>query len=331
MEQPFIIKYKPSVLENFEIKDEIKKMINFLIDIDFVNILFVGNSGSGKSTLTDIIIKQYYKDSLNSKNYSNNNILYINTLKEQGIHYYRNEVKTFCQTKNSDNKKKKFLIIDDIDMINEQGQQVFRNCLDKYKNNINFICTCTNLQKVIESLQSRQLIIKIKCLTNNDILKISKNVIEKEQLTIDDTALDTILDLSNSSVRVMLNYLDKCRLLNKKITNTIANNICTDISYELFDSYTNCILHNNNETSDHNIRTAIKILYNIYDTGYSVIDILDNYFIYIKISTTLSDNKKFIIIKLLCKYISIFYEIHEEKIELALFTNNLYRDLNKES
>ena len=67
MEQPFIIKYKPSVLENFEIKDEIKKMINFLIDIDFVNILFVGNSGSGKSTLTDIIIKQYYKDSLNNR------------------------------------------------------------------------------------------------------------------------------------------------------------------------------------------------------------------------------------------------------------------------
>ena len=40
----------------------------------------------------------------------------------------------------------------------------------------------------------------------------------------------------------MLNYLDKCRLIKKNITNGIAEKICTDISYELFDNYTNLIL-----------------------------------------------------------------------------------------
>ena len=128
MEQPFIIKYKPQTIDDFELDNKIKEIINFLIEINSINILLIGDSGSGKTTLADIITKQYYKDKLKLNNYSNNNILYINTLKEQGIHYYRNEVKTFCQTKNTDNKKKKFLVIDDIDLINEQGQQVFRNC-----------------------------------------------------------------------------------------------------------------------------------------------------------------------------------------------------------
>ena len=104
MEQPFIIKYKPNELQDFIIEDDIKKTINLLININIINILFVGDSGSGKSTLINIIIQQYYKNSIESLD-NNENILYINTLKEQGIYYYRNEVKTFCQTRNTVIKK----------------------------------------------------------------------------------------------------------------------------------------------------------------------------------------------------------------------------------
>jgi len=32
---------------------------------------------------------------------------------------------------------------------------------------------------------------------------------------------------------------------------------------------------------------------------------------------------------LLCKYISIFHNIHEDEIELALFTNNLFQLLSQ--
>ena len=59
-----------------------------------LNILLVGNSGCGKTSLLYATIREYY----NSKNIPNQNVLYINNLKEQGIQYYRTEVKTFCQT-----------------------------------------------------------------------------------------------------------------------------------------------------------------------------------------------------------------------------------------
>ena len=103
-----------------------------------------------------------YNKRILSKNYNSTNILTINSLKDQGISYYRYEVKTFCQTLCQLQNKKKFVVLDDIDYINEQSQQVFRNCIDKYSNNTNFIASCSNIQKVIDSFQSRVMIIKIK-------------------------------------------------------------------------------------------------------------------------------------------------------------------------
>ena len=52
-------------------------------------------------------------------------------------------------------------------------------------------------------------------------------------------------------------------------------------------------------------------------------DILDNYFEYIKYINYISENQKYLITKLIMKYISIFHNIHEDEIELSLFTNNL--------
>ena len=91
-----------------------------------------------------------------------NNVLYINSLQEQGISYYRNEVKTFCQTSSGIHGKKKFIILDDIDVINEQSQQVFRNCIDKYSHKVHFLASCSNIQKTIESIQSRCTLINLK-------------------------------------------------------------------------------------------------------------------------------------------------------------------------
>ena len=51
--------------------------------------------------------------------------------------------------------------------------------------------------------------------------------------------------------------------------------------------------------------------------------IYDNYFLYVKTTALLDEKEKYEIIKLLCKYITIFHNIHEDEIELALFTNNI--------
>ena len=69
---------------------------------------------------------------------------------------------------------------------------------------------------------------------------------------------------------------------------------------------------------------AILLMYNIYDYGYSVIDIYDYLFSYIKRTDSFNDDIKYKITIVLCKYITIFNMIHEDCIELALFTGNIY-------
>jgi len=311
----FIHKFQPIYFEDFEIDSDIITLLNTLINMDNLNILFIGDMGSGKTSLLNAVIKEYYKDSSSTNNY-NDNILHINNLKEQGINYYRNDVKTFCQTNSSIKKKKKIIVLDDIDLINEQSQQVFRNCIDKYSHNVHFISSCCNIQKVIESLQSRFMIIKIKPLQRENMYKILYKIKNVTNLSITPEAEDFILNVSNNTAKTLINYMEKFKLLNETITLKLAINVCTNISFCTFEEYTILI-------KNKNLIEAINIMYKIYDKGYSVMDILDNYFLFIKTTTIINENEKYKIIPFICKYITIFHDIHEDEIELALFTNNL--------
>ena len=280
-----------------------------------------GDAGSGKTVLLNAIIREYYnveKEPTIIKNIGNNeNVLSINSLKEQGITYYRNDMKTFCQTQCLIPGKKKIMILDDLDNINEQSQQVFRNCMDKYSHNVHFIASCNNTHKVIDSLQSRMTIIKIKSLQEKAIHKIVEKICGLEQIQLRPEVGKFIISISNNSMRIIINYLEKFKLLQSEITLELAMAVCTNITFTDFALYTHyCKI-------DQNLQAAVALIYNLFDKGYSVMDILDNYFLFVKTTEMLTEEEKYMIIPLLCKYITIFHNIHEDEIELALFTNNL--------
>jgi replication factor C subunit 2/4 len=310
----FVEKFQPMFFKDFEMDTDITEILNIMISMNNLNILFIGDIASGKTSLLNALIREYYNE-YNPKQYSDN-VLYINSLKEQGINYYRTDVKTFCQTCSVIKKKKKIVVLDDIDFINEQSQQVFRNCIDKYSHNVHFISSCSNIQKVIESIQSRFTIIKIKPLKREYIHKILNKIKISEEIDIDTDAEEFILNVSNNTVKILINYMEKFKLLNIKITYDIALQLCSNINFLKLEEYTVCV-------KNKNLAEAIKIIYDIFDKGYSVMDILDSYFVFIKNTNLLLEDEKYNIIPIICKYITIFNNIHEDEIELALFTNNL--------
>jgi DNA polymerase III delta prime subunit len=310
----FVNKYQPLIFNDFGIDEEIIKILKTLIVMDNLNILLIGDVASGKTSLLNSLIREYYNGH-NPKEYEDN-IMYINNLKEQGINYYRNDVKTFCQTSSAIKGKKKFVVLDDIDLINEQSQQVFRNCIDKFSHNVHFISSCSNIQKVIESIQSRLTIIKIKPLQKEQLFKIIGKIKACENITMDAEAEEFIVNISNKTVKILINYMEKFKLVNEHITHQLAVKLCSNISFITFEDYTNLI-------KNKKINESIKLIYEIYDKGYSVMDILDNYFLFVKNTDILNETEKYNVIPIICKYITIFHNIHEDEIELALFTNNL--------
>ena len=314
--ETFIQKYQPKVLKNFDLSTDVYNFIKNLIDIDNLNIVFSGDSDSGKTTLLNCLIKEYY-EGYDKKDYEKN-IIKLNSAKEQGIHFYRNEVKTFCQTCSIIKNKKKIVIIDDLDLINDQSQQVFRNCIDNYYNNVHFICSCTNLKKIIESIQSRLIILKIPNVTQDKLMTICRHIMMKENINIDEECLPYFVNYCENSLRIMINYLEKFKLYNETINFESINLLCTNISDNYFDNLITLI-------KEKNLNDSIDILMDIYNQGYSVMDILDCFFVYVKSCNKLSEKQKYDIIPYICKFIQIFHEIHENPIELPIFINNIIK------
>lgn len=331
---PFINKYQPIFLNDFQQLDNtIIKLMKSLIHLNNLNVLIVGDSGTGKTSIIKSIIKEYYET---GNDYNHDNVLILNSLKEQGIQYYRNDLKIFCQTCSLIKNKKKIILLDDIDFINEQSQQVFRNYMDKYKHNVNFISSCTNIQKVIDSLQSRTIIVKIHPITHDCLTKIMNKICLSESLQLSSESERLLLQFSNGSIRILLNYLEKIKILNLHPSKSchdamnhaldvaVIHKLSTNISHTLFDVYTNFILKNN-------LTDSVTIFYNLHNEGYSVMDILDNYFTYVKITNLLSEDIKYKLTTLICKYIIHFHNIHEDELELAFFTNSFIKLIHKKN
>lgn len=311
----FVNKYKPTTIDDFRLSNPLTTTIETIIKAEHINMLIVGGMGTGKSSMIHAIIRQYYGEHYNTREF-HQNVMFINNLHEQGISYYRTDIKTFCQTSSVINSKKKMVVIDDLDLIPEQSQQAFRNCIDKYGHTVCFLSSCSNNQKVIESIQSRLAIIKLPPITQTIMKSIFDNIVTTENINITTEARRFIISLCNSTIKILINYIEKCKLINCEITYDVAQNICSDIDLKTFESLTKSILTKN-------LNKSIRILYSIYDDGYSVVDILHNYFAFVKITSLLNEKQKYQIIPFLCKYITVFHEIHECDIELALFANNL--------
>ena len=266
-QETFINKYKPYFLKDFNFSNELQELITDFLELDRLSILFIGNTSSGKTTLLNTIIREYYQLDKNA-GFPENNILYINNLKDQGIQFFRNEMKTFCQSHSSIYGKKKMVIIDDLDNINEQSQQVFRNYIDKYKQNVHFVTVCTNLQKVIESLQSRLHMIKIEVPSKIQMQSIMDTIISNEQLNIDSVSQEYVLQLSGTSIRMLINYLEKMYVYNNAVTMENCDKICCTMPSHYFEDYIRLLKENN-------IKDACAVFFLLHDQGYSVIDILD--------------------------------------------------------
>lgn len=311
----FISKYKPHSLDGFFASPKFKSVLRTLLEIDDINILFIGNTCSGKTILLHTLIREYYQLEP-AQHIPENNILYVNNLKEQGVSFFRSELKTFCQSHSTIFGKKKMVIIDDIDTMNEQSQQVFRNYIDKYRHNVHFLSVCTNIQKVIESFQSRMHILRIEPSTASQIEDLYKKIVEENGLIIAQDAQVFLLKYCKHSIRSLINYMEKIWLLGRPITMDTCIKIC-GVDMSQYDLYLDKLRMGD-------LQGAIKIMYDIHDYGYSVIDVMESLFGFIKVTDKLSEEEKYKVIICFCRYITYFYTIHENIIELAFFTRAVF-------
>lgn len=302
----YIKKYIPNNIEDINIETNDINSLNFMISNNNIyNLIISGNSGVGKSCLASIIYKKYYSDISNIE-LINNNILNVNILIEDGISYYRNEVKNFCNTCSHIKNYKKILIIDYIDIISDQSQLIIKNYIEEYSNTVLFILILQDINKINNSIINNCDIINIKNPDYNFLLKLLIKINENEKLNIHPSMFNDIIFESKYNIPCLINNLQKINL---------SNNINEFIDINKYKTY---IQYCKNV----DYIKSIEYILNIYDNGINLIDILCQLNEYLKLSNDIDTDIKYKLIKITIEYINKCHNNNDDKTELIFITNN---------
>lgn len=301
-------KYSPKTLNDLPLDYSLIKLINQFISIKRVHLLIISEDDYIKSLLVNAL--------LTTLNTIKDDTLYVSKIKDQGVTNIRYEIKNFCQSPSKNGKKT--LIIDDIHIFSESIQKLFVNNIDKWNRNINIIVTCNNIYNVDEILTTRLFPINIPEVNKEDLKNIVKNICQIEDIKLNEEYQELIVSLSEQNIQNIFHILEKCKLLQNDIviTSETIKKCCTLINHDTIIVYFNYLMK-------HKIYEGYTYLLKITENGHSVLDILNEIYNYIKYTNLLNEEQKYRSCKIVSSYIVVFITIHEEELELLLFTQEL--------
>ena len=272
-------------------------VLKSFLHIKNYKIILQGNSSVGKTIIIKVILHE---------------------LKDKNIFLYEDLIKyNFIIPLD---KKNPICIIDDLDLLPMDHQIKLKTLCD----DITLISTCTSYNKIVESLMIKAVIFNINIPSNEFIKDKLTYIIRKENISINKKCIDSIIKLTNNSLGSAINYLEKIKILNIYCTPDICKNLETNICIDVWYKYS--IL-----CKEGNLCAVRQLLKEINSLGFTVLDILDSYFTYIKHTDLFSEEITYEIIKLIMIYTHHFYLYNEDSILLLFFTNKLILLLNNES
>jgi replication factor C small subunit len=224
---PWVEKYRPKEISKIALSEDKKLLLENLIrKKNMPHLLFVGPPGTGKTTTALAIARALYGDNVHS------NLLELNASDERGIDTIRERVKEFAMMIPTTDIGFKIIFLDEADALTEEAQQALRRMMENYSKYTRFILSCNDLSAIISPIQSRVAIIRFSALDNQSIKNILYEISEKENLKIDEEALDLITEISEGDLRKAINILQSSSYLSKKITVKEIENITSGVSYK---------------------------------------------------------------------------------------------------
>lgn len=151
------------------------------------------------TTLAKIIIRQLGCD-----------VLTLNASSERGIDTVRDKVKEFASNRSKDGNIK-IVFLDEADHLTGDAQTALRNTMETYSRNTRFILTCNYLNKIIEPLKSRCVLIKFGNIPREDILHRLEYICVQEKIPYEKEALDKIVARTGSDLRSAINSIEEHR------------------------------------------------------------------------------------------------------------------------
>ena len=270
-QMPWSEKHRPkNITELVFYNEDIKNKIETLVETKSIpHILVSGVPGIGKTTTLRCIANAMYG------RFYNDYVLELNASDNRGIKTVQIDIINFCKGKklvHSEGEKaticnKKMVILDEADNMMDKAQAQINTLMEQYRDSVIFAFTCNESTCIIESIQSRCLILKYTKYTNKQMAKRLKQICIKENVEHDKKILNEICELSNGDIRVAINYVqtmfNKYDCLKIEFLSDICNLPQPLIIKTMFENSINKKLKRN-----------IELLRTLKQQGYSYIDII---------------------------------------------------------
>lgn len=323
---PWVEKYRPHNSKEILLEPFIKQKIEKIIETKSIpNMIITGEPGTGKTSTILFLAKQIYGDQYTD------NVLELNASDDRGLSIINNTIYPFCKKKlniknNKDNKypNHKLVILDEADSITSKAQNLLSNIISDFRKNTRIVFICNDCTQIIESIQSRCMIIKYPKISNDNLYHKIETICKAENIPYNSDGIDSLLFVSDNDIRQAINNLE-CIYYS-------FNNLNKDTVYKLIDKpkpYYICeILHGCYEGNYNKTITTVK---NLYNKGYTPNDILLTFmkFLFETNEHNLSEETKLNIYEILShSYIRVNGGI-DTLLQLCGCISNIYMYINK--
>lgn len=273
---PWTDKYKPQTFDDLCLDETLKlRIIGFAENKFIPNLILCGPPGVGKTSTVKCLAKILYGK------YAKKGMLEMNA-SDGGVKVLHEDIVTFCRNKINypkDDQKKfanfKLIIIDASDNMDENKvQPQISKIMEVYKNSVKFAFTCNTSSNLIESIQSRCLVLNCQLINVNLISYKLYKICVNENIIADKKSIKRIAELSRGDVRSAINMLQLIKNKNSNFKSKTQFTIELKHVDELCDLPQQVIIRKLFvEIQNKNMKNAILVIDQLKQCGYSGSDI----------------------------------------------------------
>jgi replication factor C subunit 2/4 len=268
MQEPWVEKYRPKTLDEVVGNPQVVSRLQAVVrGASLPHLLLSGPPGCGKTTMILCLARQVL-----GEEWCSQAVLELNASDDRGIEVIRSKVKTFAQQKLSlPSGKQKIIILDEADSMTEGAQQALRRTMEIYATSTRFALACNTPSKIIEPIQSRCAVVRMRRLEDSEIAQRLEQILKLENVSWEPSGLEAIVFTADGDMRNALNNAQATVCGFGKLSQENVFKVCDQPHPILVKE----ILQN---ALDQNVNKSNEILCSLWNKGYSALDIVQTLF-----------------------------------------------------